>query len=102
MSRTTTGRHVAIGNGAKNGAAAHLPNGSPAHAGAEESRLLELAADALDAVARGELPDKITGFDAGTAGKLTHALNSIIDNVRMRSGDIQQLIDASVQGRLDF
>ncbi len=51
-------------------------------------------------ISMGDIPDKITDERKGTFDEMKNALNTLIDMVHMRNGDLQMLIAAALEGRL--
>jgi methyl-accepting chemotaxis protein len=67
----------------------------------ETADFLELAADCAGGLAEGEIPRKITGQYAGRCKKIADSLNALIDVMQLRAADIDALLEASVEGKLE-
>jgi methyl-accepting chemotaxis protein len=59
------------------------------------------AAEAVERISRGDLPDPLTEAYQGDFDRLRNALNAVIDVVLRRNEDIRVLVDAAGAGRLD-
>ena len=68
----------------------------------ETAAFFDLVAAYVKRISMGDLPPKITDEYQGSFNGLKNSLNALIDVVQMRNADIQTLIDASVDGKLDF
>jgi len=66
------------------------------------ARPMALTAQYVDAIARGELPEKITEEFNGDFRRIKESLNSLIDTVTRRARDIDAVIQAALEGRLDY
>ena len=62
---------------------------------------LGLAIGQVAQLGRGELPDRLTAACQGEFAKLQDGLNALIDTTRMRQADIEMLLAASVEGKLE-
>ena len=63
---------------------------------------INVSADYIDRISNGDLPPKITDAYRGDFNEIKNNLNSLIDVIHMRNADIGQLIQAALDGRLDF
>ncbi|HTX38483.1 MAG TPA: hypothetical protein VME43_25825, partial [Bryobacteraceae bacterium] len=67
----------------------------------ETAEFLELAADYAQRLAEGEAPQKITAQYTGACKKIADGFNSLIDMMHLRSADIEALLTASLEGKLE-
>lgn len=58
------------------------------------------AAESLQQFAQGNLPSRITADYPGDFAKIKDSVNSVVDMLAMRDGDIRALINASSEGKL--
>ena len=65
-------------------------------------RPINVSAEYIDRISKGDLPPKITDAYRGDFNEIKNNLNSLIDVIHMRNADIGQLIQAALDGRLDF
>ncbi len=62
---------------------------------------LRVTAGFIDAIARGELPPRVTKDAQGEFGQLKNSLNALVDLVETRGRDLDMLIAGAIEGRLD-
>ncbi len=62
---------------------------------------INVSAEYIDRISKGDIPPKITDLYRGDFNEIKNNLNHLIDVVHMRNGDIQLLIQAGVDGKLD-
>ncbi len=62
---------------------------------------LNMAAEYVDTISQGELPDRIAAEYKGDFNEIKNNLNTLIDVVHMRNEDIEMLIGAAVDGKLE-
>lgn len=62
---------------------------------------LNIASDSLKKFANGQLAVKIDGEFAGDYAQIKESVNDVIDMLHMRNGDIQRLLEAATEGRLN-
>ena len=62
---------------------------------------INVSAEYIDRISKGDIPPKITEAYRGDFNEIKNNLNALIDVVHMRNADIQMLIEAAVDGRLD-
>jgi len=65
-------------------------------------RPINVSAEYIDRISKGDIPPKITDAYRGDFNEIKNNLNSLIDVVHMRNADINMLIQAALDGRLDF
>jgi len=65
------------------------------------TEFLEMTADYMQRIAEGEPPQKLAGEYTGTRKKIVESFNSLVDTMHRRSADIEALLAASVEGRLE-
>jgi len=63
---------------------------------------LNLAAEYVDRISKGDIPEKITGEYKGDFNEIKNNLNTCIEAFNYLVTDAQTLIDAIVEGRLDY
>ena len=63
---------------------------------------LNVGAEYAQRISVGDIPEKITGEYKGDYRKLKDGLNDLIAVVHMRNADLQMLIDAVLEGKLDI
>jgi methyl-accepting chemotaxis protein len=105
MSRKFNGKQAHSGPGGASGVGLmDRPNGATEQGDSydEMAAFLELAAEYVQRISVGDVPPKITDDYSGAFKKMKDGLNATIDVIHARSTDIQLLIEASVQGKLDF
>ena len=60
-----------------------------------------VSAEYIERISEGDIPQKITDNYRGDFNEIKNNLNKLIDVVNMRNGDIQLLINAATEGKLD-
>ena len=68
----------------------------------ELAEFMELAADYMQRISVGDIPPKITAGYRGTCNKMKNALNDTIDLVHKRANEVEKVLHASKEGRLDY
>ncbi|PWR75311.1 methyl-accepting chemotaxis protein [Methanospirillum stamsii] len=63
---------------------------------------INVSAEYIDRISKGDLPPKITDAYRGDFNEIKNNLNALIDVVHMRNTDINMLIQAALDGRLDY
>lgn len=63
---------------------------------------LNVSAEYIDRISKGDLPPRITESYRGDFNEIKNNLNNLIDVVNLRNEDIKALIQAAVEGRLDY
>ena len=61
---------------------------------------LKEATTYVQRISMGDIPDKITEERKGTYESMKNSLNTLIDVVHMRNGDLQMLVEAALEGQL--
>ena len=104
MSRKLNGKQDHSGPGGENGVGVmDAPAGMADGQSYEElAAFLEMAADYAERIAEGDIPSKITADYRGTCGKMKNALNATIDLSHQRAAEIEKLVEASREGRLEY
>src|SRR5271169_658815 len=105
MSRKFNGKQTHSGPGGASGVGLmDGPDGATeqGYSAEEMASFLELAAEHVQRISVGDVPPRITDEYSGTLKKMKDGLNAMIDVIHARNADIQLLIEASVQGKLDF
>jgi len=62
---------------------------------------LNVAAEYVDRISKGEIPPKITDAYQGDFNEIKNNLNACIDNIRAMVADVQHLVQESAEGKLD-
>jgi methyl-accepting chemotaxis protein len=62
---------------------------------------INVSAEYIDRISKGDIPPKITEEYHGDFNEIKNNLNALIDVVHMRNADIQMLIQAALDGKLD-
>ena len=104
MSRRLNGKQYHSGPGGASGAGV-LDAPSEAADGysfEELAEFMELAADYMQRISVGDIPSKITADYRGTCNKMKNALNVTIDLVERRASEVEKVLRASQEGRLDY
>ncbi len=63
---------------------------------------LNVAAEYIDRIAKGDIPPSITDEYRGDFNETKNNINQLIDNLKGRGEAVDKLIDAAVNGRLDY
>jgi len=63
---------------------------------------INVSAEYIDRISKGDIPPKIAEVYRGDFNEIKNNLNALIDVVHMRNADINLLIQAAVDGKLDF
>jgi methyl-accepting chemotaxis protein len=63
---------------------------------------INVSAEYIDRISKGYVPPKITDAYRGDFNEIKNNLNALIDVVHMRNADINMLIQAALDGKLDF
>ncbi|HOW05762.1 MAG TPA: methyl-accepting chemotaxis protein, partial [Methanospirillum hungatei] len=63
---------------------------------------INVSAEYIDRISKGDVPPKITDAYRGDFNEIKNNLNALIDVVHMRNADINMLIQAALDGKLDF
>ena len=64
-------------------------------------RPINVSAEYIDRISKGDLPPKITDIYKGDFNEIKNNLNMLIDVVQMRNTDINMLIQGAMDGKLD-
>ena len=62
---------------------------------------LNVAAEYVDRISKGDVPPKITEAYKGDFNEIKNNLNHLIETVEMRNADVNMLLNAALEGRLD-
>ncbi|PKL58563.1 MAG: methyl-accepting chemotaxis protein, partial [Methanomicrobiales archaeon HGW-Methanomicrobiales-4] len=62
---------------------------------------INVSAEYIDRISKGDIPPKITDDYHGDFNEIKNNLNALMDVVHMRNTDIQNLIQAAIEGKLD-
>ncbi|MFH0967187.1 MAG: methyl-accepting chemotaxis protein [Methanobacteriota archaeon] len=63
---------------------------------------INVSAEYIDRISKGDIPPKITEAYRGDFNEIKNNLNNLIDVIHMRNADIKALIEAAINGNLDF
>jgi methyl-accepting chemotaxis protein len=63
---------------------------------------LNVAAEYVDRISKGDIPQNITDNYNGDFNEIKNNLNALIDTVQMRGKDIEALMRAATEGKLDY
>lgn len=103
MARPSNGKKAAGHNGGNGVGIAEGPGPAPrdSSAAGEMDAFFDIVHDWVRHTSAGTLPPPITGEYQGRFHEIRKGLNALAEGVRMRELDIQMLLDASLEGRLD-
>ncbi|PWR74170.1 methyl-accepting chemotaxis protein [Methanospirillum lacunae] len=62
---------------------------------------INVSAEYIDRISKGDMPPRITEEYHGDFNEIKNNLNALMDVVHMRNNDIEMLIDAGIDGKLD-
>lgn len=62
---------------------------------------LNVAAEYVDRISKGDIPPKITDTYKGDFNEIKNNLNHLIETVEMRNADVNMLLSAALEGKLD-
>jgi len=62
---------------------------------------INVSAEYIDRISKGDIPPRITEEYHGDFNEIKNNLNALMDVVHMRNKDIEMLIDAAIDGKLD-